>query len=101
MRYSKEQLIALSDEIKTLKGALDTQNDDLMAYANRLAESWKNDGEGANDGAYGAFLIKQTEWRKAEEDMLNVLFRISEVVKDGAINMSETDKQNAAAWFNM
>lgn len=101
MKYSKEQLIALSGDIRRSKGDLDTQNDDLMVYANKLAESWNNDEVAENDSAYGAYLVKQREWETAERELLAVLERIAAVVEDGAINMSDTDKRNAGAWYGM
>ncbi|MGI5221351.1 WXG100 family type VII secretion target [Nocardia sp. CA-290969] len=101
LKYSQEQLIALSKDIDRKVGDLRTQNDDLMGYAQNLAQSWESDSSTGNDGAYEAYMVKQNEWKVAQIELLDVLNRISRVVEDGAINMSDTDKRNAGAWMSM
>lgn len=93
MKYSEGQLLAMAGDIRTSKGRISESHTELLNYVNQLAASWES------DEAKIAYDAKQSRWNKAHEDLMDIMERIAKVVEDGAVNMTSTDKQNAARWL--
>jgi len=98
VNYSKDQLIAMSGDLRAAKGRLSETHQELLGYVNGLVAQWES-------GAQQAYLDKQTRWNNAIENpadnsgLLPIIESIAKVVEDGAIDMATTDAQNAAKWM--
>ncbi|MFI9535574.1 WXG100 family type VII secretion target [Nocardia fusca] len=90
--YSEAQLMALSGDLNTSRGRLQETHDELQGYVNGLVAQWGGD-------AQVAYSAKQKRWDDAHIALLEIMHRLSEIVRDGAIDMTTTDKSNAARWM--
>ncbi|MGW5385255.1 WXG100 family type VII secretion target [Nocardia sp. NPDC003963] len=90
--YSETQLIALSGDLGTSRGRLQETHDELQGYVNGLVASWSGE-------AQVAYSAKQKRWDDAHVALLEIMQRLADIVRDGAIDMSTTDKANASRWM--
>jgi WXG100 family type VII secretion target len=90
--YSEAQLMALSGDLNTSRGRLQETHDELQGYVNGLVAQWGGD-------AQVAYSAKQKRWDEAHIALLDIMQRLSDIVRDGAIDMTTTDKTNAARWM--
>lgn len=93
VKYSEAQLIAMAGDIRNAKGRLTETQAELESYVNQLAASWET------SEAKDAYRAKQLRWDDAHNQLMDIMERIAKVVEDGAINMTSTDKMNAARWI--
>lgn len=98
VKYSSEQLHAMSDDLVAAKGRLAEAHQELQGYVNGLVSQWES-------GARDAYVEKQRRWDDAIQSpdqttgLLPIIQAVAKVVKDGAVDMATTDAQNAAKWM--
>ncbi|WP_459549348.1 WXG100 family type VII secretion target [Nocardia sp. X0981] len=93
VKYSEAQLTAMAGDIRNAKGRLTETQAELESYVSQLAASWET------SEAKDAYRAKQLRWDDAHNQLMDIMERIAKVVEDGAINMTSTDKMNAARWL--
>ena len=91
MKYQEGQLMAMSGDLRTSKARLVETHTELRGYVDALAAEWES-------GAQDAYRLKQKRWDDAHDQLLIIMENIAKVVEDGLIDMTTTDKQNAARW---
>ena len=78
-------------EIHTTSARLNAALDDLRAQVAPLQEIWTRQ-------AAEAYRIEQARWEQAAAALNDILVRLGNAVRDGADDMTATDRMAANAW---
>lgn len=92
IEYSAAQLDMLANDLMNARNRLEDTQRDLEGYVGQLAATW----EGTAPGEY---LLKQGRWDDANKALMDIMQRLSGIVRDGAVDMTTTDKDLASRWM--
>ncbi|MFI1462538.1 WXG100 family type VII secretion target [Nocardia carnea] len=92
IQYSAEQMDMLANDLLAAKNRLSDTHLDLRGYVDQLAAEWG--GTAKNE-----YLVKQGRWDDANGRLMEIMEKLSGIVRDGAVDMATTDAQLAAKWL--
>ncbi|MFD4366139.1 WXG100 family type VII secretion target [Rhodococcus sp. NPDC058521] len=91
IKYEFGQILAMADALKGDAGTLDNSHETLQGHINTLMNTWDPESDSAQ-----AFQGVQNRWNQSNREMIELLGRISQTVREGAERMNETERMNAA-----
>lgn len=91
IKYDFAQIMAMADALKGDAGTLSGSQDTLQGHINNLMNAWGPETESAM-----AFQDVQNRWNQSNNEMIDLLNRISQTVREGAEQMNDTERMNAA-----
>lgn len=92
IQYSAAQMDMLANDLLASKNRLFDTHLDLRGYVDQLAAEW-------NGVAKNEYFLKQDRWDKANERIMEIMEKLSGIVRDGAVDMTTTDAQLASKWM--
>ncbi|MFH5206649.1 WXG100 family type VII secretion target [Antrihabitans spumae] len=89
--YKFGEIDAMSDSLRSRSVALNETHDELKGYVAALAATW----EGQAQANYQSV---QRDWDQAHQQLVEVLNKIANVVRDGNSGMQATEGREAMKW---